>query len=109
MLTGKVQPVREAEKHLRSVQFSSEFALAVTMYEERDFGMIDVLHPRITKGATLSEWAGLRSIAPEEILAIGDNHNDLEMLSFAGTPVVMENSRPGAENPGLARYPQQRR
>jgi hydroxymethylpyrimidine pyrophosphatase-like HAD family hydrolase len=54
--------------------------------------MIDVIHPAVTKGATLSEWAGLRSIAPEEILAIGDNHNDLEMLNFAGTPVVMENS-----------------
>ena len=54
--------------------------------------MIDVIHPAVTKGATLAEWAALRSIAPEEILAVGDNHNDLEMLSFAGTPVVMENS-----------------
>jgi Cof subfamily protein (haloacid dehalogenase superfamily) len=92
MLTGKVQPIREAEKQLRSVQFSREFALAVTAYEDRDFAMIDVLSPRITKGATLSEWAVLRSISPNEILAIGDNHNDLEMLNFAGTPVVMENS-----------------
>jgi Cof subfamily protein (haloacid dehalogenase superfamily) len=100
MFTGKVQPIREAEKHLRSVQFSSEFALAVTTYEERDFAMIDVIHPRITKGATLAEWAALRSIAPQEILAMGDNHNDLEMLSFAGTPVVMENSVPELKTRG---------
>jgi Cof subfamily protein (haloacid dehalogenase superfamily) len=92
MFAGKVQPVREAESRLRSVPFRNEFTLAITVYEAKDFAMLDVIHPAVTKGATLSEWAGLRSIAPEEILAIGDNHNDLEMLSFAGTPVVMENS-----------------
>jgi hydroxymethylpyrimidine pyrophosphatase-like HAD family hydrolase len=70
------------------------------MYEDKDFAMIDVIHPRVTKGATLSEWAGLRSIAAEEILAIGDNHNDLEMLSFAGIPVVMENSVPELKTRG---------
>ena len=92
MFTGKVAPIREAEAHLRSVAFAREFALAVTMYEEKDFAMIDVIHPRVTKGATLAEWAALQGIRPDEIMAIGDNHNDLEMLSFAGTPVVMENS-----------------
>ena len=92
MITGKVAPIREAENHLRSVEFSKEFALAVTMYEDKNFAMIDVIHPKVTKGATLAEWAGLQGVLPEEILAIGDNHNDLEMLSFAGTPVVMENS-----------------
>jgi Cof subfamily protein (haloacid dehalogenase superfamily) len=91
MFTGKVQPIKEAESLLRTVQFAKEFALAVTIYEDKDFAMIDVIHPRVTKGATLSEWAALRSIAREEIMAIGDNHNDLEMLSFAGVPVVMEN------------------
>jgi Cof subfamily protein (haloacid dehalogenase superfamily) len=91
MFTGKVKPIKEAESLLRTVQFAKEFALAVTIYEDKDFAMIDVIHPRVTKGATLSEWAALRSIAREEIMAIGDNHNDLEMLSFAGVPVVMEN------------------
>jgi hydroxymethylpyrimidine pyrophosphatase-like HAD family hydrolase len=79
---------------LRSVQFSKEFTLAVTLYEDKDFSMIDVIHHSITKGSTLSEWAVLRNIAGAEILAIGDNHNDLEMLSFAGIPVVMGNGVP---------------
>jgi hydroxymethylpyrimidine pyrophosphatase-like HAD family hydrolase len=64
----------------------------VTAYEDKDFSMIDVIHPKVTKGATLSEWAGVQGVAREEILAIGDNHNDLEMLNFAGTPVVMGNA-----------------
>jgi Cof subfamily protein (haloacid dehalogenase superfamily) len=92
MFTGRVDPMKEAESLLRSVQFQREFALAVTLYADKDFGMIDLIHPKVTKGATLSEWAAHWSIAREEILAIGDNYNDLEMLSFAGVPVVMENA-----------------
>jgi Cof subfamily protein (haloacid dehalogenase superfamily) len=92
MFSGEVAAMREAEGVLRSVQGNGKFALAVTAYEDKDFSMIDVIHPKVTKGATLSEWAGVQGVAREEILAIGDNHNDLEMLSFAGTPVVMGNA-----------------
>ena len=100
MLAGPVQPMRQAERTLRNVQYSSEFSLAVTTYEARDFSMIDILNPRISKGITLAEWAALRGIAREEILAIGDNHNDEEMLSFAGIPVVMENAVPELKTRG---------
>ena len=92
MFTGAVSPMREAELVLRRVQFGQEFALAVTVYEAKNFSMIDVIHPSVSKGAALAEWAGLRGVSPQEILAIGDNHNDVEMLSFAGVPVVMGNS-----------------
>lgn len=94
--------MREAEAALRNVPFGQEFALAVTVYEAKDFSMIDVIHPSVSKGAALAEWAGLRGIAPLEILAIGDNHNDLEMLSFAGVPVVMGNSVPELKIRGWA-------
>jgi hydroxymethylpyrimidine pyrophosphatase-like HAD family hydrolase len=33
-----------------------------------------------------------RGISREQIMAIGDNHNDLEMLEFAGVAVVMGNA-----------------
>src|ERR1700676_1791457 len=92
MFSGEVAAMREAEGVLRGVQGNGKFALAVTAYEDKDFSMFDVIHPKVTKGATLSEWAGVQGVAREEILAIGDNHNDLEMLNFAGTPVVMGNA-----------------
>lgn len=100
MFTGGVSAMREAELALRNVQFVKEFALAVTVYEDRDFAMIDVIHPEVSKGATLAEWTALRGVPREEILAIGDNHNDLEMLSFAGVPVVMGNSVPELKERG---------
>jgi Cof subfamily protein (haloacid dehalogenase superfamily) len=100
MYTGSVIAMRHAEMTLRRVQFAEEFTVAATVYDDRDFSMIDVIHPGVTKGATLAEWTAARGIAREEILAIGDNHNDLEMLSFAGVPVVMENSVPELKQRG---------
>jgi Cof subfamily protein (haloacid dehalogenase superfamily) len=94
MLSGKVKPMRDAEAALRGASFAEEFALAVTCYESKDFAMIDVINPACSKGSSLAEWAALRGFAREEVMAIGDNHNDLEMLMFAGIPVVMGNSVP---------------
>ena len=94
MFSGKVEPMRAAEAALRTAPFVATFGLAVTVYESRDFAMIDVIHPQCSKGASLAEWATLRGYAREEVMAIGDNHNDLEMLSFAGVPIVMGNSVP---------------
>jgi len=91
MLCGKVAPMRDAEAQLLGAQEIQGFKVASTVYESRDFAMIDVLHPRCSKGAALAEWAALRGLGREEVMAIGDNHNDLEMLSFAGIPVVMGN------------------
>jgi Cof subfamily protein (haloacid dehalogenase superfamily) len=94
MLSGKVAPMREAEQALRTAPFAGEFRLAVTAYESKDFAMIDVINPACSKGSSLAEWAALRGLAREEVMAIGDNHNDLEMLSYAGIPVVMGNGVP---------------
>jgi Cof subfamily protein (haloacid dehalogenase superfamily) len=91
MYTGTVAAMRDTEMALRSVSFAEEFNVAATVDEDKDFSMVDVIRAGVSKGATLAEWTTLRGIAPEEILAIGDNHNDLEMLSFAGVPVVMGN------------------
>jgi Cof subfamily protein (haloacid dehalogenase superfamily) len=100
MFAGAVSTMREVEKTLRNVSFTEEFSLAVTVYEDKNFSMIDVIHPAVSKGAALAEWTALRGVGREEILAIGDNHNDLEMLSFAGIPVVMGNSVPELKSQG---------
>jgi len=100
MLSGKVALMREAESALRGAPFAENFALAVTSYESKDFAMIDVINPVCSKGSSLAEWAALRGFAREEVMAIGDNHNDLEMLSFAGIPVVMGNSVPALKTYG---------
>ena len=56
--------------------------------------------PTCSKASALAEWAGRLGIAREEILAIGDNLNDREMLDFAGLAVVMGNASPGLKSLG---------
>jgi hydroxymethylpyrimidine pyrophosphatase-like HAD family hydrolase len=71
------------------------FSLSLTEYLSRDLSVFDVLQSGVTKGSAVQKWAKLRSIERENVMAIGDNWNDLEMLEFAGTPIVMGNSVAG--------------
>jgi Cof subfamily protein (haloacid dehalogenase superfamily) len=91
MYTGPVEKVRAVARTLRAMPGANQFALALTEYEARDFALADVVHPAVSKGATLAEWAALQGYRREEVMAIGDNLNDQEMLEFAGVPVVMGN------------------
>ena len=63
-----------------------------TKYPEQDFTLVDVVNPAASKGAGVAATAAELGVSPEEIMAIGDNYNDLEMLLFAGTGVVMANA-----------------
>jgi hydroxymethylpyrimidine pyrophosphatase-like HAD family hydrolase len=94
MFSGTVAEMEQAEQVLQKSSVKDRVRLAATKYAARDFAMLDVLPPGCTKGAALAEWAQRQGLHRDEILAIGDNHNDLEMLHFAGIPVVMGNSVP---------------
>jgi len=94
MFSGRVERIREAAAILRGLEIAEQFSLALTEYEGRNFALVDVLRPGCSKGAALAEWARTRGYARPEIMGIGDNLNDLEMLEFAGVPVVMGNSVP---------------
>lgn len=63
-----------------------------TKYLEQDFTLLDILNPAASKGAGVAAAAAELGAAREEIMAIGDNYNDLEMLLFAGVGVVMANA-----------------
>jgi Cof subfamily protein (haloacid dehalogenase superfamily) len=94
MFTGYANQAREVETFLSHLPFASEYSVAMTVYEKRDFGLVDVIARGCSKGATLAEWVRRRGFDREDVLAMGDNLNDLEMLQFAGLPVVMGNSVP---------------
>jgi len=100
MFSGQCGPMRRAKKMLESLPISNEYTLAITEYESRNFSILDVLARGVTKGAALSEWTRRRGIAREQVMAIGDNWNDREMLEFAGVPVVMGNGVPELKSLG---------
>jgi Cof subfamily protein (haloacid dehalogenase superfamily) len=100
MFTGSVERARNVEAHLSRLPFSSEYSLAVTLYQHRDFGLVDVISPGCSKGSTLAAWVERRGWSRDDVMAIGDNLNDLEMLRYAGLPVVMGNSVPELKSLG---------
>lgn len=66
--------------------------LLLTLYEKTDFALLDVLHPSASKGAGVAAAAAELQLTRWEVLAVGDNLNDVEMLEYAGTGVVMSNA-----------------
>jgi Cof subfamily protein (haloacid dehalogenase superfamily) len=63
-----------------------------TKYLEQDFTLLDIVNPAASKGAGVAAAAAELDASNDEVMAVGDNFNDLEMLLFAGTGVVMANA-----------------
>jgi len=92
MFNGSVEPMRALLAALRAMPIADRFSVAITEYELRDFSLVDVNGPGCSKGTTLARWATSRGVTSNEVMAVGDNLNDVEMLDFAGTAVVMGNA-----------------
>ena len=56
------------------------------------FDLLEFLHPDVSKANGLKTIAQDLGIPPEEVVAIGDSHNDIGMLQFAGLGVAMGNA-----------------
>jgi hydroxymethylpyrimidine pyrophosphatase-like HAD family hydrolase len=116
MLTGTIERMREAQVRLLEdprvfgVGLSDgvpgdsvEAALHRTEYPERDLSIVDILPAGCSKGRAVLDLALERGVAREEIVAIGDNWNDVSMLEAAGSAVLMANAPEDLKRMGLER------
>ena len=92
MVCGPIARMQVAEAVLSASEVFSRVTVLKTQYEARDLCILDVLNQSCSKGYALERWARHRGFQREEIMAIGDNFNDVEMLEFAGNPVIMGNA-----------------
>jgi Cof subfamily protein (haloacid dehalogenase superfamily) len=92
MFCGSVPRMRQALQVLEASGLAGQITVLRTEYPARDLLMIDVLNQGCSKGHAVARWASYRGIAREQIMAIGDNYNDVEMLAFAGRPFIMGNA-----------------
>ena len=80
----------------RALSVLGECGLPITVlrteYPGRDLSIVDVLNADCSKGHALARWANYRGITSGQVMAIGDNYNDIEMLAFAGHPFIMGNA-----------------
>ncbi len=102
MLCGPIDRMREAEallnQHPRITpvgdreSLHAEVALHRTTYPETDLTLLDILPAGCSKASALEHLAALRGFTAADILAIGDNWNDVAMLHLAGRAALMSNA-----------------
>lgn len=89
--SGSCASMVEMENVLKA-ELAAEVTFLPTIYPKLDFTLLDILPFPASKGHGVEQLAKLNNITADEVMVIGDNFNDLEMLQYAGTPVVMGNA-----------------
>jgi len=102
MFGGPPAVIEPVEVILRDSPTGAKVHLTWTKYFTRNISLLDVMNHTCSKGRALRLWAERCGIEASEIMAVGDNYNDLEMLEFAGLPVLMANASPGLARDGWA-------
>ena len=91
--SGKCAPMYEMQRILET-ELGDTVNILATIYPQLDFTLLDILPPDASKATGLHKLATLNGLSHENVMAVGDNFNDLEMLEYAGTSVVMGNAAP---------------
>ncbi len=89
--SGQCNAMAELQQELLT-RMGDSVKIFCTSYPEKDFTLLDIVNPSASKGAGVAAAATELNLLPDEIMAIGDNYNDLEMLLFAGTGILMANA-----------------
>jgi 5-amino-6-(5-phospho-D-ribitylamino)uracil phosphatase len=100
MFGGAPAFMEPLEFQLRSSPAGRHVHLTWTKYYERDVSLLDVMNLGCSKASGLEWLLAQEGFDPREVMAIGDNYNDLEMLQMAGFPVIMGNCSPGLKSNG---------
>lgn len=56
------------------------------------FNRVDFANQGNSKGGRLTEYLQQNGYSPEQVVAVGDNHNDISMIQLAGLGVAMKNA-----------------
>jgi Cof subfamily protein (haloacid dehalogenase superfamily) len=91
--SGCCAPMDELQRFLEN-ELGDSVNILTTIYPKLDFTLLDILPPNASKAHGLNYLAEIHGFSAENVMAIGDNFNDLEMLEYAGTSVVMGNASP---------------
>ena len=91
--SGTCAPMAELQNILE-IELKNSATILATVYPRLNFTLIDILPSDASKGIGVEKLALMNGLSPENVMTIGDNFNDLEMLEYAGTAVVMGNASP---------------
>lgn len=85
-------PSLHALRDAAMAAFGARARLNVLANKNYQGSILEILHPDVSKWYALRQFAAQEGIAPEEIIAVGDDHNDVEMLRHVGLGIAMGNA-----------------
>jgi Cof subfamily protein (haloacid dehalogenase superfamily) len=86
LVIGEADRIREFYDQANGMNFAN-----TSFYLSKD-NYLEITHTKVSKETAISALAEYYEIKPSEIMAIGDNYNDLPMLELAGLGIAMANS-----------------
>jgi hydroxymethylpyrimidine pyrophosphatase-like HAD family hydrolase len=101
MFSGRCAQMDEFTERLQTAM-GERIRIFKTRYPQADLTILDAVNMRASKGESLAKIADQHGIEREEVMAVGDNHNDLTMLHYAGLGVVMANAEGELKQLGFA-------
>ena len=91
MLCGRMERMQRAYAVLGAAN-DGRVTLTRTIYPARDLCILDIVPAGCSKGSGLERLLTMENYTPADLMAIGDNWNDLAMLELAGWPMLMGNA-----------------
>lgn len=88
---GALEDLFQLEKGIHQSQIPSSFHV---MQNAVQVSLLEVMHPDISKGKSLLRFLEMDGSDEKEVIAIGDDMNDLSLLRAATTGVAMKNATP---------------
>jgi hypothetical protein len=92
MAAGSLSQMRLAEEAVMASPLSGACECVRTEYPARDISILDLMPPGVSKASALRILAARLGVDRMQVMAIGDNWNDVEMLEWAGLAVMMGNA-----------------
>jgi len=85
--------IHEREELIPGIRRDLEGMIGDRVYMTTSYPyFLEIMNREVSKGQALHHLASLLGIEREEVMALGDSYNDLDMLEFAGFPVAMANA-----------------
>ncbi len=91
---GMVAPIETAKAIHAELQTMFGSRIMSHCFLGGDVGVVEVFDPSVSKWQGILHVARRHEIKPEEIIAVGDDLNDVTMVSNAGLGVAMGNAHP---------------
>jgi len=87
ILTADPNSLKDVENYLKGKDTTFRM-----VYSEKQF--LEILNKEASKGRALRELAKILGVSMSNVISMGDNQNDIEMVEMSGTGFAVENAQP---------------